>query len=379
MMHDFAASRHHTVILDCPLSLDPLEMLQGRPTVNFAQGSDHRTRIGVFPRHAPDQVRWFHTPSCIVFHTANAWTSTDNSLVHLLCCRMNSSRMIYSAGNLQPPPSSHHAAAAAAEVCELYYYQLNMAQPPLSDEYGQATLAPQQAFSLSSIPFEFPEVAQLERMDAARYVYGCTLRNGTFSAALGKASKIDCLVKMDVLALIAQGQQRGLQGGDVVDRRTVAQVLDQQRPRTAEDQGDGSIRIFALPEHHFAQECSFVPRQASQERPRRGPDDGYLLFYVFDERQLNALTGEPTPQCRSELWIVDAWDLSTVVGRVQLPQRVPYGLHGEWFSAADIASQRPVKEMRTVDQVTQLAQSSSKSHASSWFDPLVSLLRTVLH
>lgn len=47
MMHDFAASRRHTIILDCPLALDPLQMLQGRPTVNYSP--ENLTRLGVFP------------------------------------------------------------------------------------------------------------------------------------------------------------------------------------------------------------------------------------------------------------------------------------------------------------------------------------------
>ncbi|WP_419908490.1 carotenoid oxygenase family protein [Candidatus Poriferisodalis sp.] len=49
-------------------------------------------------------------------------------------------------------------------------------------------------------------------------------------------------------------------------------------------------------------------------------DDGWLMSYIYDENTDN-----------SELVILDARDLSrSPVARVPLPQRVPYGFHGNW-------------------------------------------------
>ncbi|KAK3061902.1 hypothetical protein LTR53_019604, partial [Teratosphaeriaceae sp. CCFEE 6253] len=80
-------------------------------------------------------------------------------------------------------------------------------------------------------------------------------------------------------------------------------------------------------------------------------DNGYLLFYAFDESQLDADGEVPADdsaerRARSELWILDARDMQTVVAKVQLPQRVPYGLHGGWFSAGQIEGQRAVGGVR---------------------------------
>jgi len=35
------------------------------------------------------------------------------------------------------------------------------------------------------------------------------------------------------------------------------------------------------------------------------------------------------------------------VARVMLPQRVPYGLHGAWFSREQVREQRPVESVRS--------------------------------
>ena len=59
--------------------------------------------------------------------------------------------------------------------------------------------------------------------------------------------------------------------------------------------------------------------------PERASDEegGWLLSYVYD-----ATTD------RSELVIYDAQDLrSGALARVLLPQRVPFGFHGNWFPA----------------------------------------------
>lgn len=70
-----------------------------------------------------------------------------------------------------------------------------------------------------------------------------------------------------------------------------------------------------MPPGWYAQEPTFVER----ENPR-DEDDGYLISYVFDEAQLG-VDGYPREDARSELWIIDAWDMSTIVSKILLPQR----------------------------------------------------------
>lgn len=76
------------------------------------------------------------------------------------------------------------------------------------------------------------------------------------------------------------------------------------------------------------------------------------MFYAFDEAQLTEEGGVPADEdearrAKSELWIVDAGDMRTIIARVLLPQRVPYGLHGAWFSSEQVREQRPVESVRS--------------------------------
>jgi carotenoid cleavage dioxygenase len=72
-------------------------------------------------------------------------------------------------------------------------------------------------------------------------------------------------------------------------------------------------------EGRFCQEPVFVPRSADADE-----DDGWLLAYIHDE---NTQAGE-----------VEIWESRDFAGppvaRVHLPQRVPFGFHGNWVPTA---------------------------------------------
>ncbi|KAF9735378.1 hypothetical protein PMIN04_006183 [Paraphaeosphaeria minitans] len=378
MMHDFGVSRHHTVILDLPLTLSPFNVMQNKPVVAYE--SKEAARFGVFPRQDPSAVRWFETSGCCIFHTANTWDEFDSMghtvAVNMLACRLTSASLVFSAGNLTPPPhpnhkgpqdskrmsffakyddddevkdlekvpSNEHTALLAEdhlaryggptpliseddeEQCRLYYYRFdvsNTASNKITDQYA-----------LSSIPFEFPTVAPNVEMSYARYIYGCSTSNASFGAALGKATKIDVIVKMDTEMLLAHAKATPPDSvSGCLDIRSVQEVITANNPQDP-------IRIFKLPPHHFAQEARFVSRQSATSE-----DDGFLLFYVFDESQLDEF-GECKPHATSDLWVLDAQDMQTVICKIHLPTRVPYGLHGNWFSEEKIQKQRAVKSLR---------------------------------
>ncbi|GAM86288.1 hypothetical protein ANO11243_043000 [Dothideomycetidae sp. 11243] len=419
MMHDFGVSSTHTVIMDLPLSLDPLNMVKNRPVVEYDPTKP--SRFGVFSRHEPKQIKWFQTKGCCIFHTANTWDTKDRHgdvrAVHMLACRLTSASAIFSAGNIAAPRSKRasvrekkkssmsffarydadfqrealvkddsrvsqleaspeaysedvestplirepierqslekfahpspgeHVFELPEEVweewtdseedqCRLYYYHFALDSGRIISEYA-----------LSRIPFEFPSVRPDREMKKARYIYGCSTSCASFGAALGKSAKIDVLVKVAAERLIADGEQQLASGAlepvtGCVDKRTISQVLESTDPNDA-------IQTFQMPFGWFAQEPRFVARQGGERE-----DDGFLLTYAFNESQLDE-EGDVPPdddeymRARSELWIIDARNMKTVVGRVMLPQRVPYGLHGAWFSEDEIKGQRGVQAVRT--------------------------------
>ncbi|CAD6448113.1 8da229c1-03d7-4c3d-b508-b01580c32381 [Sclerotinia trifoliorum] len=334
MMHDFGVSLSHTIIMDLPLSLDPLNLVRNEPVVSYDPAG--RSRFGVFSRWKPEDTRWFETNACCIFHTANTWDETvyntftkeDETIsVNMLACRLTSASLVFSAGDVAAPiPKANPITnPVEEEQCRLYYYRFS---------FTQAGNFISHQFALSSIPFEFPSLRDSVAMSEAQYIYGCSVSDSTFGAALGRAVKIDSLVRVDVLALISRGKETNqIPIIGCVDRRTVAEVL-------ASDDPCDPIKIFKLPEGFYAQESRFVPRENGKTE-----DDGWLLSYVFDEAQLDEY-GVAGSQAKSELWVIDARDMKTIVCKIQLPQRVPYGLHGAWFGEKEIEDQRPVESIR---------------------------------
>jgi carotenoid cleavage dioxygenase-like enzyme len=340
MMHDFGVSFDHTVIMDLPLSFDPLNLAKNQPVVSYDPSA--RSRFGIFPRHHPERVRWFETDSCCIFHTANTWddkavnkftSANETGAVNMLACRLTSASLVYSAGDVAAPTLIRATVPQEEEQCRLYYYKFSLDKPGLQNVI-------QHQFALSAVPLEFPSICEDKSMTKAKYVYGCSASSGSFGTALGRAVKIDCLVKIDVETLIELGMKdealRPVSG--CVDTRSVGEVLHSNR-------ADDPIQVFKLPPGHYAQESRFVPRADA-----RTEDDGFLLFYVFNEAQLDE-SGECRPDAKSELWIVDARNMKTVIGKVLLPQRVPYGLHGNWFPEKQILHQRPVETIRHLPEL----------------------------
>ena len=338
MMHDFGVSKTHTIIMDLPLSLDPLNLLKDKPVVAYDPTSC--SRFGVFPRYQPQHVRWFETNPCCIFHTANSWNTItmggapcfDTETVNMLCCRLTSAALVFSAGDLAAPQPIHDITIdqQEEEQCRLYYYQFELA-----NNTRENVILHQ--WALAAIPFEFPSLRNSMSMSAAKYIYGCSVTGTTFGASLGRAVKINSLVKVDVETLIERGKRdppAAVTG--CVDERDIDEIV------ASEDPND-PIKVFLMPKGWYTQESRFVPRENGVSE-----DDGWILTYVFNESSQLASDGEAKLDAKSELWIIDAKNMIDIVAKIHLPQRVPYGLHGNWISAEEIQGQRPVERLRSM-------------------------------
>ncbi|KAG8534156.1 uncharacterized protein KY384_001000 [Bacidia gigantensis] len=360
LMHDFGVSRRHTIILDLPLSLDPVNLAKNKPVVAYDPSS--RARFGVFPRYKPEEIRWFETNSCCIFHTANSWDSHANdidtvplntTIVNMLACRLTSASLVFSAGDLaapiptqKAPPDQHEE-----EQCRLYYYQFTLPQKYKKSDENHIV----HQWALSAIPFEFPSLRDSHSMSPAKYIYGCSVSDQSFGSALGRAVKINSLVKVDVETLIECGKRNPPQQiKGCVDTRSLSEIIRSKDPHDP-------IQVFEMPQGWYAQESRFVPRGNGISE-----DDGWILSYVFDESQLGE-DGECLLDAKSELWIIDAKDLQTVIAKVHLPQRVPYGLHGNWFPEEQVLGQRSYERVREMPRKAgQKRREQSQGGSFGW-------------
>ncbi|MFI5496788.1 carotenoid oxygenase family protein [Actinoplanes sp. NPDC051859] len=85
------------------------------------------------------------------------------------------------------------------------------------------------------------------------------------------------------------------------------------------DSATGQTTVSRMGDRRMPGEAVFVPAQGGTRE-----DDGYLLTLVSDTRA-----------DASQLLVIDASNLDTVAA-VELPRRVPSGIHGNWIPDADL-------------------------------------------
>lgn len=264
-MHDFAATRTHTILLNLPLTLSPANLFSTRPVPLIHFDRQLPSEFVIFPRLLADEepMRFTDSEPSLIFHTANAWNEYEGEklvAINMLSCRFKSAKLVYAAGAVDIPLVEKRA--GEDDVVQLYYHRFLL---PQTGTEGRIT----HCFPLSALPFEFPTVATDLGMSNTRFVYGCTMKSGSFDERLGGAAKVDCLVKLDVHHLVQSGRKRGAGKSDTpVDERTSPEIMAQAAT-------DGSIQIFPMPEGFYAQEPRFIPRKGDNLTE----DDGFLLTY----------------------------------------------------------------------------------------------------
>ncbi|CAJ2677673.1 unnamed protein product [Trifolium pratense] len=90
----------------------------------------------------------------------------------------------------------------------------------------------------------------------------------------------------------------------------------------------GEVKIHKYGDGKYGGEPFFLPSGGCEnENENEEEDEGYIMALVHDERR-----------CKSELEIVNAVNMK-VEATVKLPSRVPYGFHGTFVEAKDLALQ----------------------------------------
>lgn len=99
LTHDFAITEHYTIFMDMPLKMQGSRIVQGEIPVVF--DSEQPSRFGIMPRYGDSStIRWFEVPTCMVYHTVNAYEEGDE--IVLFAYRLSSTNLFipeYDAGN----------------------------------------------------------------------------------------------------------------------------------------------------------------------------------------------------------------------------------------------------------------------------------------
>jgi carotenoid cleavage dioxygenase len=155
MMHDFAITENYTIFMDLPLTFSPERMQRGEPMLMFE--SDRPSRFGIVPRHGDNNnIHWFESPSCYVFHTLNAYEDQDE--VVLIACRMKSTTVL-AIDDSQTDPQ--------ADIPLLHRWRFNLKTGKVTEE------------RLDDVAAEFPRVNENLLGRFTRYGYAGKMAKGS--------------------------------------------------------------------------------------------------------------------------------------------------------------------------------------------------------
>lgn len=74
--HDMAITEHYSILMDLPVFWDAEALKKGKWKSRFHP--DTPSRFGIIPRHGDsNQVQWFETSPCYIYHVINAWEEGD--------------------------------------------------------------------------------------------------------------------------------------------------------------------------------------------------------------------------------------------------------------------------------------------------------------
>lgn len=78
MMHDFVLTENYLIFFDCPLVIDPKQMMSGDGLLNWCP--ELGTRIGILPRIG-GKTTWYDTETFFMFHFVNAYESNSRIII----------------------------------------------------------------------------------------------------------------------------------------------------------------------------------------------------------------------------------------------------------------------------------------------------------
>lgn len=288
MMHDFAITENYSILMDLPLTFDFSRVIHGKPAIMFEP--EKTSRFGIFPRQLrrEEEIRWFETQSCYMFHTANAWEEGDE--VVLIGCRSTGvlTELFESVKSSSSTPVER-LVRPDTQIGNPYLYQWR---------FNMTTGLVVERFLDQEDAVEFPMVNKEFLGRRSRYVYLGKLED---NAKSGNLPNFEGVIKHDLRM--------------------------------------GTKKVLLYGEGMYGGECVFVPKDA--DTPVLGldkqddEDEGYLMTFVFDQKTQS-----------SEFWVIDAKKMSfPPLARVKLPRRVPFGFHGTWVSRREIDNQRKGNEI----------------------------------
>ncbi|XP_004300716.1 PREDICTED: carotenoid 9,10(9',10')-cleavage dioxygenase 1-like [Fragaria vesca subsp. vesca] len=280
--HDIGVTEKYNVILDLPLTLDVKRLTLGGQIMKYVK--EEYARIGVMPRYGDaESVKWFEVQANSTLHFLNCFE--DDNQVIVRGCRALESVISDPDGSLNPyewfhkgfkfSGDDHDSAEVGYLFTHLYEWRLNM----LTGEVEERNLTG------NEYSMDFPFIN--EHFTGLKHKYGYTQVIDSGASSLSGMAKFGSLAKL---------------------------YLEESNPTYQE--GRIKVEYHKFEENNFCSGSVFVPRNGGIKE-----DDGWIISFVHNEE-----TDE------TQVHIIDAQNFEgEAIAKITLPQRVPYGFHGNFF------------------------------------------------
>ncbi|MCO5575425.1 hypothetical protein L7F22_029226 [Adiantum nelumboides] len=278
IVHDFAITRKHIVFPDSELVVSPLAFMRGEGVA--VRDGQKVARFCVLPRdifdrpqEAPQEACWFDAPALNCLHYMNAWDDEETQEVVVI------------APVVSPVENAFSFTGVTSTLSEI---RLNL-------QTGNVTCR------------QLCEGLELGTMNH-RFL-GCKSRYAYFVEGSHFPHAMTAIVKVDVqlgCTIARKTFEKGCSGGEPCFV-----------PRCCFHQGHNS----------FTDHNQITNNMGNHNKKEDfEEDDGYLLCFVYNN----------TTHC-SQLLVMDALSPSLeVIACIQLPSRVPFGIHGYFVSSKQL-------------------------------------------
>ncbi|XP_047328301.1 carotenoid 9,10(9',10')-cleavage dioxygenase 1-like [Impatiens glandulifera] len=301
LIHEMGITQKYNVIMDFPLLLSIKRLMKGGPLIKY--DSEGYARIGVMPRYGDaDSVKWFDVKTQCTLHIINCFE--DGNEVVVRGCRAEASVLPgpergerkhewFSRGykhvgmKEEVFPNDDYSHMDGKFFTRAYEWRLNMETGGVEERYLSGT-----DFSID-FPMVNPSFTGLKH----KYAYAQVIDS--------LASSISGNMKYGGIAKLHFEEEASYKSNS---------------HHNENNNGLTKMEIHKFGEGIFCSGSAFVSKEEGGNNIDE--DDGWIVCFVHNE-----LTN------LSKVHIIDAKNMvSEPVAKITLPQRVPYGFHGAFFS-----------------------------------------------
>ncbi|XP_062099613.1 carotenoid 9,10(9',10')-cleavage dioxygenase-like [Humulus lupulus] len=278
LCHDIGITERYNLIMDIPLTIDLMRLVQGGPLMKY--NKEEYARIGVMPRYGDaDSITWFDVDPNCTFHIINCFEDGDDEVVVWGCRALDS---IISSTQEQidtsttNPNNSYHDSP--------YEWRLNMKNGQIKER--KLTLDTEFSMDYPTINEDYTGLKNKFGYIQVVDPISTTPSNNLLKyCGLGKLH----FAELDTRVCSTSGESK-----EVV-----------------------KIEYHMFEKNTFCSGATFVSAKGGVEE-----DDGWIITFVHNE-DTNI----------SQVHVIDSKNFSSdPVAKITLPYRVPYGFHGTYVS-----------------------------------------------